>query len=309
MYSRPDRASERDQITRTPCPVCGSTNTRLYLDDEEQSLDPSIFGSSRTKIAHGRILRCRACGFGFRQVRSNSGEMAELYRKMDVGVYESEAAGRSATASRHMRILSRFAGEPAGRLLDVGCASGLFLREASRAGWSVAGVEPSETLYARAKAMLGANTELHCCILEQANFASESFYAITLWDVLEHVPEPVEFVKTCAALLKPGGKLILNVPDLESREARLLGKRWPLLLAEHLNYFTRGSLRVCGEKAGLKWMHFGRRHVSFSVDYILFRLSQHRIPGTAMARKVARPLIKNATVPIYLGETYAVWSR
>ena len=296
-------------MSQIRCPVCDSANVRLHLDGEEHSLQPSSFGSSRTKITHGRIMRCTSCGFGFRQVRSSPREMADLYRNMDVGVYESEASGRSATAARHMRIVSRFGRNHYGRILDVGCASGFFLREARNAGWSVAGVEPSEVLYSHAVATLRADAEIHCSILEQANFAPESFDAVTLWDVLEHVPEPVEFMKTCAALLKPGGKLFLNVPDLDSREARLLGKRWPLLLAEHLNYFNRPSLRVCGEKAGLKWIHFGRRRVSFSVDYVLLRLSQHRIPVAALARRANPPALKDVTVPIYLGETYGVWSR
>lgn len=294
---------------RHQCPVCLSENVALYLDDEDHALDPAIFGSSRVKITHGRILRCDDCEFGFRQVRSNTSEMAELYRRMDTGVYESQTAGRKATASRHLEILRRFAGAKPGRLLDAGCASGAFLLAAREAGWSVAGVEPSETLFAKAASALGNDTELHCCILEQAGLTPESFDAITLWDVLEHVPDPAGFMRLCRELLKPGGKLFVNVPDLDSFEARTLGKRWPLLLAEHLNYFNRESLRLCAEKAGLNWIHFGRRSVSFSVEYILFRLSQHRIPGARLASRIAGGKIGKLPIPIYLGETLGVWSR
>jgi SAM-dependent methyltransferase len=291
------------------CPVCRSTDVRLYLDDDDDALDPSIFGSSRSKISHGRILRCIACGFGFRQLRSSPEQMAELYRKMDVGVYESETAGRKATAARHFAILKRFTPNGPGRVLDAGCASGHFLHEAQQAGWSISGVEPSEPLYAKALKTLGGSSDLRCSVLEQADFTPASFDAVTLWDVLEHVPEPVAFMRLCGTLLKPGGKLLVNVPDLDSLEARLLGKKWPLLLAEHLNYFNRGSLKICGEMAGLAWVHFGRRPVSFSLDYILFRLSQHRIPGTALARKLSGPFFGKLSMPIYLGETLGVWSR
>lgn len=294
------------------CPVCGAAETRLHLEDEDQTpeaFDPASFGSSRQEISPGRILRCNGCGFGFRQLRSNPDEMAEIYRKMDVGVYESETAGRRATAARHFNILKKFAAGQGGRVLDVGCASGHFLLAARKAGWSVAGVEPSETLYARAVETLGAGAELHCSVLERSGFNQASFDAVTLWDVLEHVPEPVNFLALCASLLKPGGKLILNVPDLDSPEARVLGKRWPLLLAEHLNYFNRHSLRICGEKAGLKWLYFGRRRVSFSLEYILFRLSQHGIPGTGFMRKRIGSRLGKVSIPIYLGETLGVWSR
>jgi SAM-dependent methyltransferase len=291
------------------CPVCQSENVRLYLDDEENSFDPAIFGSSRVKITHGRILRCDDCEFGFRQARSNPSEMAELYRQMDTGVYESETEGRKSTAIRHLQVLRRFAGTKPGRLLDAGCASGAFLQEACDAGWSVAGAEPSETLFAKAQSALGDKADLHCCVLEQAPFPAASFDAVTLWDVLEHVPDPAGFMRLCRDLLKPGGKLFVNVPDLDSFEARTLGRRWPLLLAEHLNYFNRASLRLCAEKAGLQWIHFGRRSASFSVEYILFRLSQHRIPGAKLASRLVGGRIAKMQIPMYLGEILGVWSR
>jgi len=239
-------------------------------------------------------------------MRSNTEEMASVYRKMDVGVYESELDGRLATAAHHLSIVSRFA--KTGRILDVGCASGLFLSAARKAGWNIAGVEPSENLFAKAAAALGREAELYCATLEHTPLAAGSFDAVTLWDVLEHVPQPLEFLRTCASLLKPGGHLFLNVPDLDSPEARVLGRRWPLLLAEHLNYFNRQSLRFCGEKAGLKWIAFGRRPASFSIGYILFRLAQHRIPGTVLLRKLAGKAGR-IRVPLYLGEVYGVWTR
>jgi len=96
-------------------------------------------------------------------------------------------------------------------------------------------------------------------------------------------------MKVCTTLLKPGGKLFVIVPDLDSPEARVLGRKWPMLLAEHFNYFDRRSLRLCGEMVGLTWVHFGRRSVSFSLDYILLRLAQHRIPGAFVARKCFVP--------------------
>jgi SAM-dependent methyltransferase len=293
-------------MTEASCPICRCANTPLYLDDGEEALEPSALGSSRVKIAHGRILRCASCGFGFRERRSNPAEMAELYRQMDVGVYESETVGRKATAARHLGILHRFtAGR--GRLLDAGCASGQFLHQARQAGWLIAGVEPSETLYAKAREILGSGAEIYCSILENTSFAPASFDAITLWDVLEHVTEPVDFMKLCATLLKPGGRLFVNVPDLDSLEARVLRRRWPLLLAEHLNYFNRASLSLCGKLAGLTWVHFGRRRASFSLDYILFRLVQHRIPGSSAARKLAHPFARRVSLPIYLGETFGVF--
>jgi SAM-dependent methyltransferase len=223
---------------------------------------------------------------------------------MDPGLYESESGGRAKTAARHLKIVERY--QTPSRLLDVGCASGLFLNLARTAGWQVVGVEPSEALFEKAQKALAGRGELHCKILEEADLPPASFDAVTLWDVLEHVPDPLTFMKTCRALLKPGGHLFLNIPNLDSKEARLLGTRWPLLLAEHLNYFNPNSLRLCGQKAGIEWLRLGQRASSFSVSYIFHRLSQHDIPGAWLGRKLAKSVVGRITIPIYLGEICAI---
>jgi SAM-dependent methyltransferase len=289
------------------CVVCGSNRVRLFLDDVTETFDAVAFGSSRKTVSHGRILRCDQCGFGFRQVRSTEQEIGEAYRRMDPGIYEAEAGGRAITAARHLRLIQRR--QSAGRLLDVGCASGLFLSLAAKAGWTVEGIEPSEALHQKAALALAGKGEVHLGTLEQTKLAAGSFDAITMWDVLEHVPEPVEFLARCQSLLKPDGRLYLNIPNLDSKEARLLGKRWPLLLAEHLNYFNRRSLTAAGQKAGLSWLHWGQRPSSFSTGYILYRLAQHRIPGSALLSKVARGPLGRITIPIYLGELCVVGAR
>jgi SAM-dependent methyltransferase len=289
------------------CMICRSQDHAIYLDDHKEALESAAFGSSRGVICHGRILRCVSCGFAFRQVRSSEQELSEVYRRMDPGLYEAEASGRARTAARHLKIVQRYL--PPGRVLDVGCASGLFLRLAQNAGWQVVGLEPSEALFEKASTAVEGRGEVYRLTLEEADLAPATFDAVTIWDVLEHVPDPLGFMKTCRSLLKPKGHLFLNIPNLDSKEARWLGTQWPLLLAEHLNYFNPPSLRLCGEKAGIEWLDLGQRPSSFSIGYILYRLSQHSIPGANFGRKLARGAVGKITVPIYLGELCAVGRR
>lgn len=290
------------------CPLCGSLEGEPYSEGEDKKLSAPDLGPSRQVISHGTILRCRSCGFGFRTLRPSEEELASLYRELVSELYEKEARGRSRTANRHLRIVAHYL--TGGRLLDVGCASGVFLQTAADAGWSVVGVEPAGVLCAKAKQLLGTRGDVLCVSLQQADLPPSSFDALTLWDVLEHVPEPVAFLKRCASLVKPGGYLFANVPDLGSLQARLLGRRWPLLLAEHLNYFNRASLRRCGELAQLQWVRFGRRPASFSLEYVFYRLAQHRVPGASVGHRiVSGSLLGGICVPAFLGESYAVWTR
>ena len=237
-------------------------------------------------------------------MRSSPEELRNLYRQMDPKVYESELQGRNRTARKHLEIVQRHV--RAGRILDVGCASGLFLCHALESGWDVTGIEPSERLYADARRNLGGQGEIHCATLEDARLEG-GFDAITIWDVLEHVPDPRGFLCICRRLLRRGGYVFLNVPDLDSLEARVLGRRWPLLLPEHLNYFNGESLRLCGERAGLIPVRFGRRRAFFSVKYVAYRAAQHQIPGSRVLRRVAECFLGRVLIPMSLGETLAVW--
>ena len=231
--------------------------------------------------------------------------MARLYADLDIDIYQSELRGRQATANRHLGIIRRYS-RPS-RLLDIGCASGMFLRRAAADGWSVVGVEPSQQLSRLAKENLDGRGEIIPTTLQTASLTGAAFDVVTMWDVLEHVPEPAEFLRTAASLLRPGGHLFVNVPDLDSLQARLLGARWPLLLPEHLNYFNRGSLAYCGKQAGLLALHMGRRKASFSVEYILYRLRQHGVLGaSAISRLAVRLGAGRIVIPVSLGELYVV---
>ena len=241
-------------------------------------------------------------------MRAEDEELLQLYRELDSSMYQLEVRGRSKTAVRHLTIVHGYLSP--GRLLDVGCASGLFLRCAADAGWQITGVEPSKTLCNEARKVLAGRGELICATLQESGLPMSSFDAVALWDVLVHVRDPIQFMSACGSLLKPGGKLFVNVPDLDSLQARVLGDRWPLLLPEHLNYFNRKSLRFCGERAKLTWLHFGRRRAYFSLEYVLYRLAQHQSPGATIGyRFMSRYAIGRTLIPVSLGELYGVWRR
>src|ERR1039457_5344759 len=289
------------------CPVCGGTDLRLYLDAENPDMTHEGIGSSRKVFSPGRVLRCAKCRHGFRKSPPTPAELSELYRRMDVEVYEAEHESRVQTAKRHVRLLSRWASP--GRLLDVGCASGVFLEQALRFGWDVAGVEPNEALVSKAARRVGSQ-RLWNTTLEEADFAPESFDAITLWDVVEHVVDPPDFLRRCARLVKPSGTILFKIPNLDSWQARVMGRRWPLLLPEHLGYFTRSSIRASAERAGLEVVFFGRGAVTFTAGYILLRAGQHRVPLTQFGYRVAgNGFLGRLRLSIRLGELYVVARR
>jgi SAM-dependent methyltransferase len=290
------------------CPICGSESIRTYVDAPDDMLSLNSLGSSRASVSHGTILRCQSCGFGFLASRLTDKQLAELYSQLDHQIYEAESGGRARTAIQHLKVVQRFV--TSGSLLDVGCASGAFLKLCARNGFQVTGVEPATGLANKAKETLADQGEVFCATLQDASLRPAAFDVLTLWDVLEHVPEPTEFLHLCASLLKAEGYLFANVPDLDSFQAKIFRRRWPLLLPEHLNYFTRKSLALCAEKAGFRLLLLGRRAAFFTVGYILHRLSQHKIPGAMLGKQLAEAThLKSLIVPVPLGETYGAWKR
>ena len=140
-----------------------------------------------------------------------------------------------------------------GRLLDVGCAADFFLAEA-RAHYEVQGVELSAWSSAHARDRLGLS--VFTGTLQEAALPAAHFDIVTLWDVIEHVPDPVPLLAEAARVLRPGGRLVLTTGDWDSAYARSRGADWHLLAPPwHLTMFSRRTMAQAGQRAGLTLAH------------------------------------------------------
>jgi SAM-dependent methyltransferase len=145
-------------------------------------------------------------------------------------------------------------------VLDVGCAAGYFLRVMRERGWDVHGFEPSDSIRATAANELGAEN-VRGGELATAGFEPHSFDLVTLWDVLEHAPDPLALLRQCAQLLKPDGRLLIETQNRRSAAARILGRRWQhYKQPEHLYHFHAGTLRRAVEAANLEWLGASSRY-------------------------------------------------
>lgn len=298
-------------LSELPCDLCGGSVFReLYPSTiPDPTEEPErYFSSGRQRAGHLRIVRCETCGLQQSNPRDQAATILQVYRQLDDPAYSSEEIHRRWTARRYARLLQRFAPSP-GKLLDVGCSTGLFLQEAQSSGWAVWGLEPSQAATALARQRL-PNATILCSPIEDTEFPPASFDAITLWDVLEHLESPRQALLRLNSWLRPKGLLLVNLPNAASWPARLLGRHWVLLLREHLWYFTPATYRLLLEKTGFEWQ-WGRPHwVRFSLSNILLRLAQY--PGRLSAgyRRIAHfPPFKKIAVSFPMGELTAVASK
>jgi len=147
------------------------------------------------------------------------------------------------------RLVKRQSQKP--RVLDVGCGPGFLLRRFQARGWEVQGTELSEQSAAHARETLGL--PMHVGDLASARFPDAHFDAVVLWHVLEHVPCPQSTLVEVERILRPGGAVLVGVPNFGSLEARLARNKWfHLDVPRHLNHFTVPTLTWMLSSAGLQ---------------------------------------------------------
>jgi 2-polyprenyl-3-methyl-5-hydroxy-6-metoxy-1,4-benzoquinol methylase len=144
------------------------------------------------------------------------------------------------THKRYLSLLDFFSAHGCGRsILDVGCGKGDFVDAALNAGWDVAGIELSQSAVDIAQRF--------CLPVIKMDFFSEQIKnssrdIVTMFEVIEHVPNPGEFLSRAEEIVKPGGLVYLTTPNFNSLDRRLLGAGWDAVHREHLTYFTPKTL-------------------------------------------------------------------
>jgi SAM-dependent methyltransferase len=136
-----------------------------------------------------------------------------------------------------------------GRLLDVGSGLGYFLDQAQKAGWEVTGLEPQRSAALFCRNRFGI--KVHTGTVQNNDLSDKLFDVITLWDVWEHVHEPLKFLNSCASLLAPGGLLVIAVPNASGLPALIFKGNWRYVMKTHLNYFTLPYVRRIFSNEGL----------------------------------------------------------
>jgi SAM-dependent methyltransferase len=230
------------------CPVCDGTSfVERYPGTFEGDWQDAVpyFLTGRTKAVHGRIVRCRDCGFTFTSPQFTAADYARIYAAVHAG------GGGGSPPQARFAALARMVrqAEPGGRFLDFGCGSGAFLDAMpgyEGVGFEVAADIP-DGVVRRDRFVTG---DILADNLPAVGLTPASFDFIVAWDVLEHLAAPAQQMQRLQSLLKPGGQLYLTLPNNASRAARLSGKTWNMLLLEHLWYFDPATVTRFLDRCG-----------------------------------------------------------
>lgn len=156
--------------------------------------------------------------------------------------------------AKRRKIIEKYTHRKQGRILDVGCATGIFLNEMRTHGWDAYGIEPSGFASEIAVNQLGLN--VFNGYLDEASFGDHFFDVITLWDVFEHLQEPVETLKTIKRILKPDGSLVITMPNTNSWERKIFKRFWAGWdVPRHYHIFSPKSIETLLNIHGLHIEH------------------------------------------------------
>jgi SAM-dependent methyltransferase len=223
------------------CPACGRP---LAAWRTVPGSDPALPGSYE-------LARCRACGTAV----TLAPVPAEAHES---GAYGGGAPRGSRLAApllrafdrRRLAQLARAGAVTPGRLLDVGAGRGRFVAHARAAGWYAHGIEPSQR---GVDGAAGRGVKLVRAGIDDAEVPPGSLDAATLWHVLEHLDDPGAALERIATWLRPGGMLLVGVPNLASVQARVGGARWYHLdVPRHRTHFTVKGLETLLRAHGLE---------------------------------------------------------
>ena len=164
-----------------------------------------------------------------------------------------EIERRRSVASRRLQTVTRLLDKkPAEiRLVDIGCSRGQFVDFAVQAGFNAEGVEPAPDIAAAARA-LGLNVRTG--LLEEQHYPDAAFDVASLFEVVEHLREPLPLLRECRRVLKPGGILIISTGNAASWTVAAMGARWDYFHIEkdggHISFFNPASIAVMAQNAG-----------------------------------------------------------
>lgn len=258
------------ELHSTRCAICereGNATERWPANFTPEAFSTRVFSARRIPDrVHYRIVRCNTCGLVRSDPVADEALLTRLYTSSTFD-YGDEVESIQTTYGRALGWLEQHSARREA-LLEVGCGNGFFLGQARQQGWTeVRGVEPSADAVAKAPPELAGMIVQD--VMRDDLFAPDSFDAVCLFQVLDHIADPVALLQGCFAALRPGGHILILNHNVRGWSARVLGERSPIVDIEHTYLYSPQTMSRIAGKAGFLEPRVKSVRNTYSLAYIL----------------------------------------
>jgi SAM-dependent methyltransferase len=252
------------------CNLCGSKEYVILFPStlsHKEALNSDHFRQSDPNTMTGQIVRCCDCGLIYNNPQEKEEVLEYIYSEVVDDDYLNERPWKRASFIENIKILEQF--KNSGSILDVGCGHGFFLEQLNHSRWESYGIDLGVSAIKVAKK---TDSEIYNTSIYKAPFENEKFDVITGFHILEHLPNPRKFFEKCYGLLKKGGLIYLEIPDIGSAPARMFKRRWWYIMRFHTFYFTYKTLNSMLKDTGYKPLYWYRPTKIWYLGYLLWKL-------------------------------------
>jgi 2-polyprenyl-3-methyl-5-hydroxy-6-metoxy-1,4-benzoquinol methylase len=267
------------------CPLCGHNQFRPFRT-------PVYFRGAKERFS---VVRCAKCGFAFTNPRPEGAALAAYYETDD---YVSHTESKDSLVNRLYLAVRQWALAQKekhlekslgfrGKLLDFGAGTGAFLQHAEQKGWKVWGTEPDQ-----GARQIAHEKGLDIWAPEDDRLETHRFDVITLWHVLEHLPDLQKDFARLRNMLATKGLLVIAVPNHESWDARLYKDDWAAWdVPLHLSHFRKKDLEKLAQDHGMKVLSI--KNMPFDAFYVAMLSEQIRSGKARLPLAFVKGLISN----------------
>lgn len=230
------------------CPICGGESHKKHIEGKDHNVSGNVF----------TITECMGCGFRFTNPRPKERHIYKYYQSKSYISHSSTKKGlinrvyhlvRSYQFYKKKEVIQKSSNIKKGKILDIGCGTGDFLKYMASSGWEADGVETDVGAKGIAEKKLGKKIEGKLDLVDGEN----KYDVISMWHVLEHIYNVEDYLKKVNKLLKKGGVLIVGVPNCASYDAKKYKGNWVAYdLPIHLSHFRKNNIREISIKSSFE---------------------------------------------------------
>jgi len=271
------------------CPLCSINNSRSF----------EIYTQEKPNKKKHHAIKCRHCELMYLidYVKDRASIYDENYGiwGKNVGDIPMVAESKKEAFKWQLRYLLKYINPKNKKLLDIGTGNGYALDEAFQMGFDCYGLDISE--YACKKANERFPNKIFNGTLEKAHYKDDQFDVIMMTDLIEHIPQPVSFLKEIDRILKRKGLIFIITPNSDSKTRKILGKNWFQYKYEHVTYWNKKSLKYLFDPINFQILELRTNIKKYRLRYYHNYFKKYVIIGIStfflMVYKLLPPAIKN----------------